>query len=270
MKKNLIYLSVLFSAISLNARAGLITAVPGPDDQDVMIMPMVRIQATSGMASNPTAGVINVSFSPASTPILSTLEQWSPGSWFADTAAWKTSLGSPEGVGGTPAANAGSGGLFNNQYGFTFMTEGTMMMANIPTGKSLAIKLTSISSLNLESYNYGNASNRWDEVWAAGINAQVLWNGSMWHNYYVLPAGSAPGTYSASYEVFIANTPFTGTTGFAQYDTAADAAVKDTNFTSATVNYTWTVVPEPATVGLILLGALPLAGAVRRRFFQRA
>jgi hypothetical protein len=270
MKKTFLSLLALSLAVSLSARAGLITAVPGPDDQGGMIMPMVSIQATAGMASDPTAGMINVSFSPVSTPLLSTLEQWSSGDWLEETAAWKTSLGSPEGVGGTPAANAGDGGLFNNQYGFMFMSMGTMMMANVPTGKSLAIKLTTLSSLNLESYNYGNAANRWDEVWTAGVNSQVLWNGSMWHNYYVLPAGSAAGTYTASYEIFIANTPFTGSTGFAQYDAAADAAVPDANFTATTVTYTWTVVPEPSTVGLILLATLPLLGAARRRFFKRA
>ncbi len=245
--------------------AALITAVPGPDDQGGMLMPMVTITATAGMATNPTAGTINLSFSPPETPVLSTLEEWSPGDWFADTAAWRSDIGSPAGVGGTPPANAGNGGLFSNRYGFMFMTMGTMMMANIPTGKSLAIKLTSISSLDMTSYNYTNAANRWDEVWSAGVDSQVLWNGSMWHNYYVLPAGSAPGTYSASYEIFIADTPFTGTTGFAQYDAAADAAVKDMNFTSTTVNYTWTVVPEPSVLALGAFATGVLFLVMRRR-----
>lgn len=225
-------------------------------------MPMVTIQATSGTASNPTAGVINLAFTPGS-PQLRPLEEWSPGSWFADTAAWRSDLGSPAGVGGTPMANAGGGGLFNNQYGFMFMSMGTMMMANLPAGKSLGIKLTSISSSSLESFNYGNAANRWDEVWSAGVGSQVLWNGSMWHNYYVLPAGSPAGIYTASYEIFIADTPFTGATGFAQYDAAALAAAMDSNFAPATVNYSWTVIPEPSTY--MLLGAgLAVLSAWRR------
>lgn len=227
-------------------------------------MPMVSIQATSGTASNPTAGIINVSFAPAAIPVLSSLQTWSPGDWFADTAAWRPDLGSAEGIGGTPAVNAGNGSLFNNQYGFMFMSMGTMMMANVPAGKALAIKLTSISSASMESYNYGNASNRWDQVFSA-VDSQVLWNGSMWHNYFTLPASAPEGSYTASFEIFVANTSFTGTTGFAQYDAAALSATKDTNFTATTVNYTWNVVPEPSSLGLGVLGVLALAGVLMRK-----
>jgi hypothetical protein len=258
----------LFAILSVSAIsptfAGLITAVPGPDDQGGMLMPMVSIQATSGPASDPTAGIVNVSFSPPSVPVLSSLQTWSPNDWFAETAAWRPDLSSPEGIGGTPAANAGSGNLFNNQYGFMFMSMGSMMMANVPTGKALAIKLTSISSASMQSYNYGNASNRWDQVFPV-VDSQVLWDGSMWHNYFTLPASALAGSYTASFEIFIANTPFTGTTGFAQYDAAALSALKDTNFTAATVDYTWNVVPEASSLGLFVLGVLALVGVLGRR-----
>lgn len=264
--KKILTAIVLSSAVSSSMlEASLITAVPGPDDQGGMLMPMVSIQATSGMATNPTAGNINVSFSPATTPVLRPLQEWSPGNWFADTAAWRNDLGSPDGVGGTPPANAGSGARFNNQYGFMFMSMENMMMANVPTGNSLAIKLTSISSLEMEAFNYGNAVNRWDEVWAAGLNSQVLWNGTMWHNYFTLPSSAAPGTYTASFEIFMASTPFTGTTGFAQYDAAADDALKNTNFNSATVNYTFTVIPEPGTWSLLALGVALILKRTRKR-----
>lgn len=225
-----------------------------------MIMPMVSISASSGTGANPTAGTINVSFSPASVPILQSLEQWSPGSWFADTAAWRPDLGSPAGTGGTPAANAGNGDLFNNQYGFTFMGNGTMMMAYVPTGKSLGIKLLSLSSPLLESYNYGQSTNRWDQVFAS-TNSQVLWSGSMWHNYFTLPGDALAGTYTASFEIFIANQAFTSGTGFADYSASALAATKDPNFTAATVNYSWTVVPEPGTGALVAFAVL-LAGGL--------
>lgn len=226
-------------------------------------MPMVTITGADNN-TDPTSGALSISFNPGATPVLSSLETWSPGSWFTDTAAWRSDIGSPAGVGGTPPANAGNGDLFNNQYGFMFMAMPMMGMANLPTGKSLGIQLTAASTSLLESYNYVNAQNRWDQVFPT-IGSQVLWNGSMWHNYFTLPSSALPGTYSATFEIFIANTAFTGTTGFAQYDAAALAATKDTNFTSASVSYSWTVVPEPSACALLGLGVFALATLRRGR-----
>lgn len=253
---NPLFSALFFTAILVaQCPAQLITSIPGPDDQGGMIMPMVTISASSGTGSNPTAGVINLSFSPASVPRLQSLEQWSPGTWFADTAAWRPDLGSPAGTGGTPAENAGNGDLFNNQYGFTFMGNGSMMMAYVPAGKSLAIKLLSVSSPLLESYNYGSSANRWDQVFAT-TDSQVLWSGSMWHNYFTLPGDALAGTYTASFEIFIANQAFTAGTGFADYSASALAAAKDPNFTAATVNYSWSVVPEPETGALVAIAGV--------------
>ena len=259
----------LAMAVALAAHAttaGEVTAVPGPDDQGGMLMPIVSITGADNLA-NPTSGTISIMLNPGSAPELQSLEQWSPGDWFSTTAAWRTDIGSPTGVGGTPAPNAGNGDLFNNQYGFVFTTmSGTR--ATVPTGKSLAIKLTSVSSPSLQSFNYSSGSNRWDQVFAS-VNDQVLWNGSMWHNYFTLPASATAGTYTAQFEVFIANTPFTGATGFAQYDSAATTATADVNFAPASLTYTWNVsaVPEPATIGLMAIGslaALPLLSRCRR------
>lgn len=231
-------------------------------------MPMVTITGADD-TMNPTTGAIAISFNPGATPILNTLEEWSPGSWFADTAGWRADIGSPEGVGGTPAPNAGNGDLFNNQYGFMFMAMPMMGAANLPAGKSLGIKLVSASTSLLESYNYVNAQNRWDQVFPSA-GSQVLWTGSMWHNYFTLPSPAAAGTYSARFEIFIANTPFTGTTGFAQYDAAALNATADTNFTSATVNYSWVVVPEPPACWLLVSGVLALAAAAGKSWRSQA
>ncbi len=250
----------------LSVHAGQITAVPGPDDQGGMIMPMVTIQATSGLPTDPTAGIIHVSFNPPYTPVLQSLTEWSPGDWFAEDAAWRNDLSPINGsVAGMPGVNAGNGDLFNNQYGFMFMGMGVPMMANIPTGYSLAIRLDSVSSPDLRSFNYGNANNLWDEVFD-GVGSQVLWNGTMWHNYFTLPADALPGLYTAIFEIFIADIPFTGTTGYAQYDPAALSALKNTNFTSAFITYEFTVIPEPAhfVLGLAIL-ALAFRYLQRRR-----
>ncbi|GAB4180215.1 MAG: hypothetical protein Fur0032_21110 [Terrimicrobiaceae bacterium] len=268
--KNIFVALLLPSALATTTLHAIeITAVPGPDDQGGMIMPMVSIAATSGSPTNPTAGTINVSFSPSSVPVLRPLTQWSPGDWFSETAAWRADLSPQDGtVVGMPPANAGDGDIFNNQYGFMFMSMGTMMMANLPSGNSLAIRLDALSSAELLSFNYGNAANRWDQVFN-GVGAQVLWNGSMWHNYFTLPANAAPGSYSAVFEIFIATTPFTGTTGFAQYDTAALTAAKNNNFTSAFVTYNFQVIPEPATGVLLGLGVLAVF-LCQRRAVRRA
>lgn len=254
------------SATGFSARAGQISAVPGPDDQGGMIMPMVSITGFDNL-SNPTSGTVSVMFSPEQVPVLRSLEAWSPGDWFAEDAAWRPDVGSPAGVGGTPAPNAGNGGLFNNQYGFMFTTAGgtrpstASLTAN---NKAVAIKLTSLSSPSLESFNYVNNQNRWDQVFST-VGSQVLWNGSMWHNYFMLPAAAPAGTYTAQFEIFVADTPFTGTTGWAQYDSAAASALANPNFTPASLTYTFEVVPEPGTFGLVAAAGLAAVPFLRRR-----
>lgn len=253
--------------------AAEIAAIPSPMAQGGMIMPTFSIINADNYA-NPTTGDLALSFSPT-TPAMQSLEQWSPGSWFATTAAWRADLGSPTGIGGTPAANAGAGGLFSSRYGFQFTADGSTT-AFVPTGKSLGIRLTSISSGLLESYNYDSGLNLWDSIFTATSptsGSQVLWDGSMWHSVFVLPAGAPAGTYTADFEVFIANTAFTSTTtGKAQYDAAALAATADANFNPQSVTYTWTVtaVPEPTSIALLGAGMAALAGlAVRRRLACR-
>lgn len=256
MKRIFVSSSALLALFASAAWSGEISSVPGPDDQGGMLMPMVSITATSGPASNPTAGTINVSFNPASVPVLRPLTEWSPGNWFAETASWRSDLSPVEGsVLEMPSANAGNGDLFNNQYGFMFMSNPMMGMANVPEGNSLAIRLDSINTLELQSFNYGNGDNRWDQVFDS-VGSQVLWNGTMWHNYFTMPASAEPGTYTAVFEIFIASTPFTGTTGYAQYDAAALDALKNTNFTSVFVTYDFVVIPEPSTVALLLAAGL--------------
>lgn len=247
-------------ALTSVSHAALITALPGPDDQGGMLMPMVTITASAGGNANPTAGTVNI-MPPSGTPVLKTTQEWVPGGWYEETAAWRADLGSAAGVGGTPLANAGNGDRFNNQYGFMFSTM-SGMSASIPIGNSLAIRLDAISSASMKAFNYSSSANRWDQVFN-GVNSQVLWTGQMWHNYFTLPDTAPAGNYTARFEVFVANTEFTGTTGFAQYDAAALAATKNTNFSPAFVTYNFTVIPEPSSV--VLLGAGLGSLIIRRR-----
>lgn len=255
-------------AVGLPATAGEISAIPSPMAQGGMVMPTFSI-TNADNAANPTSGTLAVSFSPT-VPLVQSLEEWSPGSWFASTAAWRADLGSPEGVGGTPQANAGAGGRFSSRYGFQFSGDGTTT-AFIPTGKSLGIRMTSRSSPLLEAYNYATTGNVWDPVFTAvspASGSQVLWDATMWHTVFVLPASAPGGTYTADFEVFVANEAFNGSgTPKAQYDAAALAAAADPNFTPASVTYTWTVsaVPEPATIGLVSIAGLAALPFLRRR-----
>lgn len=219
------------------SRADVLTAIPGPDDQGGMIMPMVILDGNT----------LSLMFMPTSTPELASLEKWSPGNTFQPTAAWYAQLDPTQG-----------NSLFNNQYGFTFMVDGG---TTFPLDKGIGIRLTAVSSNLLQSWNYVNSQNRFDEIFQ-DVGDQVLWNGSMWHNYFTLPEDAAPGTYTASFEVFIANTTFTPGTGFADYTSGAQSATQDNSYNTVTINYTWEVVPEPSTY--LLLGGAALFFLVAR------
>ena len=220
-------ISVTLSAIS--AKSAVLTSIPGPDDQGGMIMPMVMLSGNS----------LSVMFTPPlESPLLASLEHWSPGDAFQASSAWYTEL-DPMG---------GSGALFNNQYGFTFM-------GSIPTGGVLGIRLLSASSNLLQSWNYVNSQNRFDRVFQ-NVGDQVLWNGSMWHSYFTIHADVDPGIYSATFQVFIANGAFTTGSGFVDYGASAQAATQDMNYAPVNITYSWevAVVPEPSSI-LLLGGA---------------
>ncbi len=202
-------------------RATVLTSIPGPDDQGGMIMPMVMLSGTT----------LSLMFNPTKVPKLASLTTWSPGNTFEPTAAWYSAL-DPVG---------GAGDLFNNQYGFTFMS-----MDGLPEGKALAISLASASSIDLEFYNYVNSQNRFDRIFS-DTGYQVLWSGDMWHNYVTLPSNAAAGTYTASFEVYVVDGTFSDSTGYADYTSLAQNAPRDMDYNSVTINYTWTVVPEPST-----------------------
>ncbi len=232
-------------------------------------MPMVTIVDADDL-DNPTSGKIHIE-PDLRVPVMKSLEQWWPGSWLEEDAAWRPDIGSPEGVGGTPAPNAGAGALFNNQYGFMFMGVPMMGTAKMPTGKSLAIRLDSLSSPLLEAFNYVNASNLWDQIWTTEGD-QVVWNGTMWHNYFTLPSDAPNGIYEATFEIFIVDYAFTSGTGFADYTLEALTAERNTNFESAFVTYQFEVaqaIPEPSTWMLLGMVAVGIWGCRRCRIGQQ-
>jgi len=126
-----------------------------------------------------------------------------------------------------------------------------------------------VSSDSLQFWNYVNNQNRFDEVFPA-VNAQVLWNGSMWHNYVTVPSDLAPGTYTASFEVFMADATFAAGTGFADYSASALSATQDMGYSTTTINYSWTVVPEPSTYMLLAIGLAALLLVRRKRQLAQA
>lgn len=230
MKKTLLFLLFGLALFTEAGRAVTLTSVPGPDDQGGMIMPMVGI---SGNA------LTLMFMPPMDTPVLQSLGVWSPGDDFSPTAAWYPLLN---------PAPGGAEALFNNQYGF-------MWSGTLPMGKALGIRLLSRSSDDMQSWNYVNSQNRFDEIFA-NIGDQVLWNGNMWHNYFTMPNAAPAGTYTASFEIFIANATFSTGTGWADYSPSAMSATQDMNYSTVTVNYAWKVVPEPAACCLLALGGL--------------
>lgn len=231
--------AALVTVFPLSALADLITGIPGPADQGGMIMPMISIQNADD-PFNPSSGAIAIDFNPTEVATFRSLEEWSPGSWFAETAAWRPDLGSPEGVGGTPAANAGEGDLFNSQYGFMFMAMPMTGSAHIPEGKSLAIRMVEFSSDELRAFNYHNGQNLWDPIFDEAT-PHVLWNGAMWHNFFTLPAGAPGGVYTVTFEIYIVDQLFTAGTGPADYSQAARLAERDSAFLPALLEYTFRV-----------------------------
>lgn len=236
MKKIVAVLALVCFAVPA-LRAAILTQIPGVMAQGDMIMPVIELDGfnlTLQMPSDPP-------------PLLASLERWSMGNTFDPSAAWYARL-DPVG---------GAGDLFNNQYGFTF--EGI-----IPGGTGVGIRLLSASP-GLQSWNYVRDQNRFDLIFSE-VGDQVLWDRSMWHNYFTMPADTAPGIYSASFEIFITNTTFTGGTGAADYSEAAINAIRNDDYGTVTITYTWEVVPEPSTYFLVAVG-LALLGYVR---FRRA
>lgn len=227
--KNCLSAIIAIAISAISTQAAILTSIPGPDDQGGMIMPMVTLSGDS----------LSIMFMPPSElPRLASLDYWSPGDTFNPSSAWHAEL--------DPLS--GNGALFNNQYGLTFM-------GSIPAGGALGIRLLSTSSNLLQAWNYVKSQNRFDQIFQH-IGDQVLWNGSMWHNYFTLPEDAAPGVYSATFQVFIADGTFVAGSGFADYSLSALTATQNMSYTPVNITYSWEVAAIPEPSSLLLLGGM--------------
>ena len=247
MKKFLFVFTL--AALAQSGQATVLTSIPGPDAQPPgesgMIMPMVML--------NEGTKTLSLMFDPYTPPLLAPLTYYSPGDSFAPGAVWYSLLN---------PAPGGAGALFSNRFGFSSMS------VTLPSDRALAIRLASVSSGLMEFWNYVDGDTFFDEVFT-GAGDQVLWDGVMWHNYFTLPSSAAPGTYTASFEVFVANATFTSGTGHADYTAAALAATRDMFYNTVTIDYTWQAIPEPSTYLLLISAGASLLFIKLRRVKQR-
>lgn len=187
------------------------------------------------------------------TPQLTPLAVSHPGDSFDPADPWFSDL--------DPSA---SGLAFSRRYGFLVETASS---DPLPSGLGLGIRWISATA-GLHSYFYRNTtgSELMDPVFLAspshpGVtpNDSLLWNGNMWHPLFTAPA--ADGNYSATFEVFVADTAPASVVDYAVPAVAAagyDAA-------RITLNFTAIPVPEPGLLALLGLGGLWLASTSRRR-----
>ncbi|MDR1145759.1 MAG: hypothetical protein LBK71_06460 [Verrucomicrobiales bacterium] len=236
-----LFLSLLPLLVSVTVSQVRAIALPSPDDQGGMIMSAVTVSG----------GTLTLMFDSGTAPVLGSLDYWhainsnipanvSPGD------AWY-SMVDPD---------SGNGALINCQFGFAATGD------YLPSNRSLGIKLTAASADLLQAWNYNSAYNRFAEVFS-DIGDQVLWNGGMWHPYFTLPADSAPGLYSATFDIFVADALFTEGTGAVDYSASALSAQRDSIYNLLTLTYQWEVIPEPSAWLLLAGGLLALTVSVR-------
>ncbi|MFV0415246.1 MAG: hypothetical protein ACK5NG_02645 [Chthoniobacterales bacterium] len=215
----------------MSAQAAVIDYIPSPDDQGGMLMPMIDLGAASVAIIPPSGGVL---------PTLHSLEYWNPGDEFDPVSAWYSTLNT----------SSGNAQRFTSRYGFMFMDMG----GNLPLDQSIALRLIS-KSPELQIWNYGKSANRFESVLETA-NSQILWDGTMWHPVITLDNSAMTGVYTATFEAFVADAPFTSGTGFVDYSASALAAAQNSAFTPAQFILTWNAapIPEPSSL-LFFVGA---------------
>ncbi|MEI8387490.1 MAG: PEP-CTERM sorting domain-containing protein [Verrucomicrobiota bacterium] len=237
--KKLFFSTLLTLAALAQARSAVLTTIPSAMTQGGMLHVNVTFldQASGTFSSNVESG----------TPQMKPLALWSPGNNFDVLSPWYMAL--------DPTQDARQ---YSNRFGFLVDTGASSL---IPSGKSLGIRmLSSTAGLGAYFYNSSGAGTFAPVFQTPGAGHDyVLWNGTMWHAVFTMPASTPYGTpVSANFEFFLADTTAAGAV---DYTTAASAAA---GYSTTTQTVSWTAIPEPSTWAL-LLGAAAAGFAVLRR-----
>lgn len=238
MKKLIFTWMLIFIALP-QARSATLASIPTAMAQGGMIHINVTFldQASGTFSSN----------AESETPQMKPLALWSPGNNFDALSPWYMTL--------DPTQEARQ---YSNRFGFLVDTGASSL---IPSGKSLGIRMVS-STPGLGGYFYNTSGNgTFAPVFLTTGAARdyVLWNGTMWHTVFTMPASTPYGTaVTATFEFFLADT---SAAGAVDYTTTASAAA---GYSTTTQIVSWTAIPEPSTWAL-LLGAGAASAVLRRR-----
>lgn len=229
--KNLLFILCLV-AIG-NAHASTLSNLPTPMAQGGMIhVNVVFLDTNSNTFSvTPDAG----------TPTLKPISLWSPGDDFSPSDPWYSAL-----------SLSGQNLPFNSQFGFLVDGANSDLL---PSGTSIGIRLLSATAGLQAQYYRANAPKAFTTIFEP-THDYVLWNGNMWHPVFT---ATAPGNYSATFEVFLANATGSGVADFTTVATAVPG------YATTNVTLHFTAVPEPATAALLVLGLGVLLWRSRRR-----
>ncbi|MCX6971610.1 MAG: PEP-CTERM sorting domain-containing protein [Verrucomicrobia bacterium] len=237
MKK--LFTFLLIHIALMQAQAAILTTIPSAMTQGGMIHINVTFldQASGTFSSNVESG----------TPQMKPLALWSPGNNFDAMSPWYMTL--------DPTQEARQ---YSNRFGFLVDTGASSL---IPGGKSLGIRMLS-SMPGLGAYFYNTSGNgTFAPVFLTSGSAHdyVLWNGTMWHTVFTMPASTPYGTpVSATFEFFLADS---AAGSAVDYTTTASAAA---GYSTTTQTVSWTAIPEPSA-WVLLLSAGVVAAVLRRR-----
>jgi hypothetical protein len=241
--KPLPILAVFLLGLSL-VRGAIIDNLPNAMAQGGMIHIDVTFldQASGTFASS-------LEFAGAVVPDLKPLSLYMPGDTINPSRPWYSLM--------DPTQQAS---MFSSRWGFRVDTDNS---DNLPLGNSIGLRMIS-SSPNLGAYFYNTSgAGTFQPVFLTpGANHDyVLWNGTMWHPYFTMPANTPFGsTVSATFEFFLADTDATGNVDW----TTTAGAVPGYSIGSQTI--TWAAIPEPGSIGMFVLGMALLAFSRRKAF----